>query len=394
MYFVTFILKNLTRRPIRTVLTVLGLAVAVGSMIALLGLSRNFRASLQGTFELRRVDLVVIASGAADQLSSELPASVVEQVAAWPEIEAIDAALVDLTKMEIREARSADDVPPSRPVLVQAWRPDNFGFGDMEVITGRALAESDTGHYRAMIGSSLAENLKKTTGDTLTIQDSKFEIIGVFKTSSVYETGGVLTLLKDYQEVSGRKAVVTGFSVRVRKTSGDPDADVEAVRQKIKALTDESGKPLRLAAEKPQKYLDDAMHLKVTGAMAWMVSSIAILIGVISMLNTMAMSVLERTQEIGILRAVGWPRGRVIRMVLGEAVLLALAAAFFGTIIAVGGTHLMALSPRVSGFIEPGIPRSVIVMGTGITVLIGLIGGAYPAYRAARLLPTEAIRHD
>lgn len=64
MYFVAFILKNLTRRPIRTALTVLGLGVAVGSMIALLGLSRNFRSSLQGTFELRRVDLVVVASGA------------------------------------------------------------------------------------------------------------------------------------------------------------------------------------------------------------------------------------------------------------------------------------------------------------------------------------------
>lgn len=394
MYFVAFILKNLTRRPIRTALTVLGLGVAVGSMIALLGLSRNFRSSLQGTFELRRVDLVVVASGAADQLSSELPASVVDKVATWPEIEAVDAALVDLTKMETREARDADDVPPSRPVLVQAWRPDNFGFGDMEVVAGRPLAESDTGQYRAMIGSQLAENLKKNVGDALTIQDRKFQIIGVFKTSSVYETGGVLTLLKDYQEASGRRGVVTGFSVRVRRTSDNPDADVEAVRRKIQALTDDAGKPLRLAADRPQKYLDDATHLKVTGAMAWMVSAIAILIGVISMLNTMAMSVLERTQEIGILRAVGWPRGRVIRMVLGEAVVLALASALCGTVGAIAGTHLMVLSPRVSGFIEPGIPMSVVAMGTGITLLIGLLGGAYPAFRASRLLPTEALRHD
>lgn len=128
-----------------------------------------------------------------------------DKVATWPEIEAVDAALVDLTKMETREARDADDVPPSRPVLVQAWRPDNFGFGDMEVVAGRPLAESDTGQYRAMIGSQLAENLKKNVGDALTIQDRKFQIIGVFKTSSVYETGGVLTLLKDYQEASGRR---------------------------------------------------------------------------------------------------------------------------------------------------------------------------------------------
>jgi putative ABC transport system permease protein len=103
---------------------------------------------------------------------------------------------------------------------------------------------------------------------------------------------------------------------------------------------------------------------------------------------------MERTQEIGILRAVGWPRFRVIRMVLGEAVILALAAAIFGTLGAVAGTYLMALSPRVSGFIEPGIPLSVVAMGTAITVAIGLLGGAYPAFRAAQLQPTEAIRHD
>jgi putative ABC transport system permease protein len=394
MYFVAFILKNLTRRPIRTVLTVLGLAVAVGSMIGLLGITKNFRSSLADTFEMRRVDLVIVAGGAADQLSSEIPAWVVDRVAAWPEVEAVDAALVDLTKMETRDPKGPGDVPPSRAVLVQAWRPDNFGFGDMEIVAGRALTEQDTGKYRAMLGGQLAENLHKGVGDHVTIQDRKWEIVGVYKTSNVYETGGALTLLKDYQEASGRRDVVTGFSLRVRKTSGNDDADVEAVRQKIAAITDKDGKPLRLAADKPQKYLDDATHLKITGAMAWMISAIAVLIGVIGMLNTMAMSVLERTQEIGILRAVGWPRGRVVRMVLGEAVVLSLAAAVLGTVGAVAGTYLMTLSPRVSGFIEPGISASVIAKGTAITVVIGIVGGLYPAVRAARLLPTEAIRHD
>jgi putative ABC transport system permease protein len=125
-----------------------------------------------------------------------------------------------------------------------------------------------------------------------------------------------------------------------------------------------------------------------------MVSAIAILVGVIGMLNTMVMSVMERTQEIGILRAVGWPRWRVIRMVLGEAVILALAAAAFGTLAAMAGTHLMAMSPKVRGFIQPGISLAVVAQGTAITLLIGLVGGLYPAFRAAQLLPTEAIRHD
>lgn len=388
MYFVAFILKNLTRRPVRTALTVLGLAVAVGSMIGLLGVTRNFRSSLADTFAERRVDLVVVQKGATVQLTSEIPYSIVERVAKWPEIEAIDASLVDMSEMQYTGTGS------SQTVLIQGWLPENFGFGDMEIIAGRALTRDDRGHNRIMLGSSLARDINKTAGDTLTVITTECEIVGVFKTSSFYENSGILMLLNHFQELSGRKDVVTGFSVRVRKTTDNPDAEVEAVRQKIMALTTEDGKPLNLAADRPNKYLDNAGHLKITEAMAWMVSAIAILVGVIGMLNTMVMSVMERTQEIGILRAVGWPRWRVIRMVLGEAVILALAAAAFGTLAALAGTHLMALSPKVRGFIQPGISLAVVAQGTAITLLIGLVGGLYPAFRAAQLLPTEAIRHD
>ncbi len=394
MYFLAFVLKNLTRRPTRTALTILGLAVAVGSTIALLGMSENFRTAMGATFEKRGVDLVVVAAGAPDQLSSEIDESVLDQVRTIPNVVGIDAALVDLTEMQRREPTGPDDVPPSMQVLIQAWLPTNFGFDDMELLSGRALTPADQGHHRAVLGSKLAENMNKKVGDTITILQQKFEIVGIFKTISVFETGGVVVLMADYQQLSGRKGKVTGFSLRVKKSEATADADVEAVRQQLLALQVGSGKRQKLSAERPQKYLDNAAHLKLVRAMAWMVSAIGILIGVISMLNTMVMSVLERTQEIGILRAVGWPRNRVVRMVLLEAVVLGVVSAVVGAVGALGVTHLLALSPTVNGFIEGGIPLVVAAQGVAIATLIGLLGGAYPAFRAAQLLPTEAIRHD
>jgi putative ABC transport system permease protein len=245
-----------------------------------------------------------------------------------------------------------------------------------------------------MLGATRAEELRKGAGDTIVLQGEPFEVVGTFESFTVFETGAVLILLKDAQELAGRPGRISGFSLRVKKTVENPDAAVDAVRQKIESLSDEKGRPLRLTVSSVKEYMQNLLYIRIVRAMVWMVSIIAVAIGVISMLNTMVMSILERTQEIGILRAVGWTRRRVVQMVLGEAVIIGLVAAVVGTLGALAGTHLLATSPRVSGFIRPGLAPVVIAEGIGLTVLIGLLGGAYPAIRAARLLPTEAIRHD
>ena len=384
MYFVTFILKNLLKRPTRTALTVLGLSVAVGSMIALLGISDNVERAITEAFERRGVDLVVIEGG-PNQLGSVLDQKLVDRVQAIPGVEDVDSAMVDMIDIKTRSGSSIS-------VMSLGWPASNFGYHDLTILAGRVLESGD--RQKAMLGTTLADNLKKGVGDTVELSGEQFEVVGVFKSFSVYENGSVIILLSEAQRLTGRPGLITGFSVRVNKSADHPDADVEAVREKIMALTDEHGKPVRLTAQTTTEYVRTASHVQLTRAMVWMVSVIAVVIGVISMLNTMVMSVLERTQEIGILRAVGWPPSRVVRMVLGEAVVLGLAAAAVGTVGAIGFTHLLTRFPRVNGFIEGGIAPVVILQGFALTGLIGLLGGLYPAVRAARLLPTEAIRHD
>lgn len=390
MHFATFILKNLLRRPTRTALTVLGLAVAIGSTIALLGISDSFRTSMRDSFESRRVDLVIIEPGKAVQTDSRIDQAVVDAVRAMPDVAAVDAALLVFLLVERADTGSAQP-----GILVQGWLDENFGYEEMRIVEGRRLAADDAGKRRCILGTSIAQNFKQSAGGAVRIEGKRFEVVGVFDSPNVYENGAIITPMRDAQDVARSPGEVTAFSLRVRRTSGDPDADVERVRQKIQALTDPAtGQPYRFEVKRPGEYLAEAPHLLIARAMAWVVSLIALLIGVISMLNTMAMAVLERTQEIGILRAVGWPRRRVVVMVLGESVLLALAAAAVGAGGAVAVTYLLTLSPRASGFIAGGIAPGIILQGLGITVLIGLLGGAYPAARAARMLPTEAIRHD
>jgi putative ABC transport system permease protein len=384
MHFAGFIARNLTRRPVRSALTALGLSVTVGSLIALLAVAHNITQGITETFERRGVDLVVISGGVPDQLSSDLDQALIPRVRQLPGVIGTSEALIEL--VELRKGTA------SVSALLQGWPDDNFVYEDLQFLAGRRIEPGERG--KALLGEILAENLGKGVGDTIEVQGEPFEVVGVFRSFNVFENGSVGMAMDDVQRLTGRIGRMTGFSVRVDKSHGDPAAAVEAVRKEVEGLTDASGKPVRLTAQPTREYVDTSSHVKLLRAIAWMVSAIAVVIGVISMLNTMVMSVLERTQEIGILRAVGWPRGRVVRMVLGEAVFLGLVAAVVGTLGAIAAVYTLSRAPAVNGFIEGRVAPVVIAQGLAITVLIGLAGGTYPAIRAARLLPTEAIRHD
>lgn len=385
MHFLTFILRNLTRRPTRSTLTVLGLTVAVASMIALLGITSNLLNSVQSSFERRGIDLVVQQAGKSSGLNSDFREYLVDEARKIKGVKAVDFAVVNLIDLT-----RGDN---SEQVMIQGWRPDNFAFEEPGIITGRKLEWGD--RNKVILGKTLADNLNKKVGDTVAFGGSEnlYEVIGILKNNVVFDEGSAIVSLED-----GRKLThvqVTAFSVRVAKSSLETaDQEVEAVREQIQNLVDPKDTSVRLVARTPAEYVASLTHLRMIRAIAWLISAIAVVIGVIGLLNTMAMSVLERTQEIGILRAVGWPPLRVIRMVLGEATLLSFAAAIGGTISAALAMHFLTLSSKVNGFIEGGLTLGVVAEGIGITLLIGLLGGVYPAIRAARLLPTEAIRHD
>jgi putative ABC transport system permease protein len=390
MHFITFILKNITRRRTRTVLTILGLAVAVGSMIALLGVSANAEKSAIDAFQTRRIDLVVQQAGRSSGLNSDFREYLVDEARKLPLVEGVSAAVVNLVDVT-RDSGYTD------PVMILGWRPDNFGYEDQVLLAGRKLQDGD--RRKTMLGARTAENLKKGVGDTVIFgrpekdsTENVYEVIGIFRSPVIYENGGAIVSLQDGRTLTGME--VSGFSVRVKKASPDSTAELEQVRSQIEALRDPQDPSVRLTARTPEEFAERLQQLNMVRALSWIVSAIAIIIGIIGMINTMAMSVLERTQEIGILRAVGWPRWRVMRMVLGESVVIAVASAIVGTLAAFLATYILTLSPKVNGFIEAGIMPRVILQGFALTLLIGILGGAYPAFRAARLLPTEAIRHD
>jgi putative ABC transport system permease protein len=135
-------------------------------------------------------------------------------------------------------------------------------------------------------------------------------------------------------------------------------------------------------------------QIRLVKSMAWATSVIAMVLGSVGVLNTMMMTVFERTREIGILRALGWRRTRVLNLVLGEAAALGLTGSLLGTALGFAGVKALAQAPMASIFITADLPPAVLLVGVLLGLGLSLVGGLYPALRAAALEPSEALRHE
>lgn len=379
MRFITLLLKNLVRRKSRTALTILGVTIAVATLVTLRGVSQGFHRSFLENLTGRGADLIVSERGKMPQ-DSKIPESYYDLLINIPGVREVHMGLEGVVSVEGNPA-----------VLIIGWELNSPQIESLTFLKGRPFSE--TGEGEVLLGEILAENLGKGPGDTVELYDKPYTVVGVFRSFTIFENGaGVLPLDVLQEEELFGEQLVTGFTMLLDRPNDDQLLD--EVRRQVDDLTDEDGQPLRLTAHTPDRFVDEFMLLRVAKAMALITSVIAILIGAVGMLNTMVMSVLERVKEIGILRAIGWKRSRIVRMILGESMLLSLVGAGVGIGAGILAMWWLTQIPGVNGYIDGRIAPSVYLEGIAMAVAVGLIGGLYPAYRASRLLPTEALRHE
>jgi putative ABC transport system permease protein len=385
MRFYQFVLKNVFRRRVRSALTMTGMAMAVGTVVALVGISDGFKKSFVELYQNRGVDLIVSLRGLS-QFNGVMPEAIYRDIAALPEVAGVAPGLLET-------------VDPKEGVyfkLLQGWPLDSFMYKKTKIIDGEVLSEKHRNKHAIMLGKTIAEAFKMKAGDTFSIEAvDDFQVVGVFDSFNPMENEGMVVLLEDMQRLyPAKKGSITGCTL-ILKASPDNDQVRELVRHKIEnEIAAKYHMKGKIQATPAQELAQSAMQLKAATAMAWITSSIAIIIGAVFMLNTMVMSVFERTREIGILRAIGWRPWRVMRMILMESLLLSLTGGVVGTIAAIALTWFLSGLPAVGGLVRGDISITVISEGFAIALLVGLIGAAYPAYRGARLMPTEAIRHE
>ncbi len=376
MNFGTLVWKNLIRRPVRSGLTIFAVAISIGCVVALVGVASGFKRAFQSLYETKNLDLIVVRAGQGQRLASTLDISLAEKIRAIQGVRHVFPALVDVISFEEQGIYG---------VVTQGLIMEPMVAASFNVVEGRALSLRDT--KSLMLGAILAKNLGKKLHDKVEIYENEFfEVVGIFDNPNVFENGSMVILLEEMQRLLDRPKHVTGFSVELEP--GDKEKSIERVRHEIEAAAP------GLSAMPIREHADSLTELRAAAAMAWLTSVLALLIGTAGVLNTMLMSVLERTKEIGIFRAIGWTATQVVQMILAEAMMLSMLGAMLGTIGALVLVKLLTKLPTASGFVDGYIPPMVIGQGFLIALLIGFIGGSFAALSAARLLPTAALRHE
>jgi ABC-type antimicrobial peptide transport system permease subunit len=359
--------RNLWRRRTRTVLTVLSIGVSIAAIVALGGVAQGMLGAFNVMMRDSQTDLFA-AEADIDMDFSAIDEQVGTRLAAHPGVDAVSGMFW-----------TGLSTPEMPMLIVYGYYPQELAIRRYRIIAGQPL----TGRHQVIVGRMAAEQTGLKVGDTFRMLESNFRVVGIFETGQAFEDAGVVIDLREAQVLTGKPHQVQFYLISLR----DP-GQVEAVRDDLGikfpdidfSLTSELG--------------ESTSDFRVMQEMADQISMLAVIVGAVGMLNTMLMSVLERTREIGVLRSLGWRRRRVLGMILKESLLLGTVGGVCGIPLGLGLGGLIGMAGIWGGAIGPLYSPRLFVQAVVVAMIAGVVGGLYPAWRAANLTPMEALRYE
>ncbi|VVB55160.1 MacB-like periplasmic core domain protein [uncultured archaeon] len=380
------ILKNITQRKLRAGLTVFGIALGILAVIVMGGMSENFNMTFDKSISLTA-----------------------DKIRVFPEI---GFGGCDLNNSKAREVKRVTGVADAYGILQAALDPESLGFfggdvvigvqpekqlsllKDTQVTNGRFLAVGDG--YRAVLGSSVAREFNLKAGDELQIKSKRvqrassithtrnFTVVGIMEYTGSFFDNGVIIPLDIAQKFYDR-----GDTVSFILAVPDPDTDAEDLSKRIELNVE---KIKTFSPEQLRKQIEQS--LVVFTLITISAAVLAAIIGGLSVVNTMLMSVSERTKEFGLMKALGAETKDILFMTMGEAALMGILGGICGII--GGGALVYYLNDYLAsrGTVLFSITPRLLVIAIVFSTFLGVLSGLYPAYRAAKMSPMEALRYE
>ncbi|MBN2067953.1 MAG: ABC transporter permease [Candidatus Diapherotrites archaeon] len=388
--------RNLKMHKMRSLLTLLGIVIGIGAIVALVSIGEGLNQAITEQFEMLGLDTLFVEPGSgagfSTAVSRTLKDSDIRLIEGIPGVEAAMGFYETAAIAEFRDKKAS--------VLILGFDPNKREYlekaGYLILSKGRNLESTDK--YSILIPEGFSEDgfIEETLKikDSLAINEQKFQIVGITEDLSSLMGGGLVSNF-----IFMPKETVQDFF-------GEEDPVEIAVQVTDRTLVDEVSEKIERRLK--QAHGEEDFYIMTTenimeaaGVVIGLVqvvlvglAAISLLVGGIGIMNTMLMSVLERTREIGVMKAVGATNSRVLSIFLMEAGLIGaiggVIGSAFGLLIAAG----VSVVATAVGFPLPfGINPIVLAGATAFAMLVGMVAGYVPARRAAMLEPVEALRH-
>lgn len=380
------IIKNITQRKLRTGLTVFGIALGIFAVIVMGGMSEHFNITFDRSMSLTADKIRVMPEGGFVGVSlNESKVREVKRVPGVSDAYGLLQSPLDPESLGMFGGDVVIGIPPEKQELAMK---------DTKLTDGRFLVTGDG--YRAVLGSSVAREFNLNVGDELEVKSKRvqrttsithtrnFTIVGILEYTGSFFDNAVQVPLDRAQKFYDR-----GDTVSIILAVPDPNADPEDLTKRIELNVE---KVKALSPSDLRKQIEQS--LIVFSLITISAAVLAAIIGGLSVMNTMLMSVSERTKEFGLMKALGAETRDILFMTMGEAALMGILGGIVGIIgggalvyylndfLASRGTTLFTITPRL------------IAIAIVFATLLGVLSGMYPAYRAAKMSPMEALRYE
>ena len=383
------ILRELSRRKLRTSLTITGITIGIWALVVFSSLANQIN-GLVGMGSEYFADKIVVTDGMAFG-SSPMRLDDVEIIA------------------------GLDGVGAVQPKVEIPWDPDPaIGFGapdflvgtipgadggfetlTLELATGRQLIAEDTGNV-VVLGSTIARKYGVVAGGTVDIRGESFEVLGTLQpTLSSPDTNGFIPLSTAQALYLGDLPPLVAESLQADELANqivvfpEVGADPTTVAAAIEAAVENSATMTGAEFSKTVGATTVIFNAIIIG-----VAAISLIVGGLSVINTMAMSVAERTREIGIRRAIGGSRRRIVRELVAEAGVIGLLGGLIGLGLGAAVVVLVNEAGRSSGTVLFDLTAQTAAFAVGFSTILGMVAGIIPAWTAARLDPVSALRYE